>query len=192
MKRLIVVATTLVLSLLHVRAQDTIKTNPIIYTESLFGYSPLGAKGVDFGLSLSYQFKKSLFTVRGNTIADNFGILSDNAYGEIALLYGLRFIRSGHSLSTSIGISKNEHDELYTVGMFGTDVKNDFYWAIPYELNIKWFNKEKEKVAILGLFPIGNVTAFGGGAGFKLHGNVSKNPYLALAFVGGFGFHKRY
>ncbi|RYE24216.1 MAG: Uma2 family endonuclease, partial [Sphingobacteriaceae bacterium] len=51
-------------------AQDTVKTNPIIFGEDYLGGPIAGLSGLYAGASLNYQIKNSLLSLRASTIPD--------------------------------------------------------------------------------------------------------------------------
>ena len=185
-------------------SQDSLKTNPVIFMEGYIGRSVLAARGWNIGLSLNYQFKRNLITLRTTTIADRryigmerksdfFLSLPDlqNAYDDYAILYGSRFVKEGHSLSASFGLSYNQWTHFERIR--GKTQKFDSsYIGIPYEFTIKWFKKDKERYRIYGLIPVGKPTALGHSYGLKLYGNISKNSFVALGVSSSIGYHKKY
>lgn len=190
MKQAILLITCVVLFSVNSSAQDSAqikKTNPIIYAEVVLGYARTKIGYLEAGAAVNYQFKKNLLTVR-STIIFSF---NPDQYQEHAVLYGRRYIKGERSLSYSLGASWNRTD-LYDYSTFNTTKKKDVFLGVPFELNIKWFDEKKEKATILSYFPFGKQIAFGGGAGFKIQGNISKHSYVALGLVIGFGFHKQY
>lgn len=210
MKCLLTLFCAIYISTFQVFAQDTVKTNsivktnPIIFGEVFFGFTVAGISGIQGGYSLNYQIKSNLITVRATQIDDvkltviapiiPIPILIDQGYAnEYAVLYGLRSIKEGHSLSFSLGISQNTRVVKYN------DHKRNFlyqtsssYVGISYEFNIKWFKKNKERYRIYYVIPVGKSTSFGNSVGLKLSGNLSKNSYLAFGITLGLGFHKHY
>ncbi len=204
MKHLAVILCVITLFIGKIFAQDTVKTNPIIFGEGYFGAALAGLSGYYLGANFNYQVKNSLLTFRVSTIPDlDLKILSpiiplpyfvDNGHAdEYSLLYGLRKVKNGHSFSFSAGVS-------YNYRLVSTyDNNNQFlyqnqhnYAGLPFELNIKWFKKDKSRYRIYYVFPVGKPTGFGRSFGLKLSGNVSKYSYLAIGLVGGLGYHKHY
>ncbi len=186
--------------------RDTIpgKTNPIIYSELFTGLA--GGNGIGFiiGGELNHQLKNDLFTLKygyqtfakiGGT---SFGFIGFPTFKEtlknheIAVLYGKRYVKGGHSWSFSGGISKNYSD----VNQIENDMptlESQQYFGFPFEINIKWFKKEKKRFrAYYGIIPIGKPTSFGRSVGFKLYGNIGKYSYLGIGLNYGFGWHKSY
>ncbi|TDQ08914.1 hypothetical protein [Pedobacter metabolipauper] len=175
---------------------NQIKLNSIVFLEIYAGYSA----GVDGGLSLNYQYKKQLFSLRYSgsielsTDPDKFTWLfpfidRTELTTEVAALYGWRRITKGHSYSISAGVSQSHKTVEYADKTFGREVYN--YTGIPLEFNIKWFNKIKRD-RILGIFRVDKPTAFSGSIGFKLYGNISKFSTVGLGLTYGFGYHKVY
>ncbi len=210
MKHFLTLFSAICISTFQVFGQDTVKTNPVVKTnpiifgEVFFGFAVAGVSGVHGGFSLNYQIKKSLITLRATEIDDvkltvlapiiPIPILVDQGnLHEYAALYGLRFIKEGKSISFSLGVSQNTRIIKYN------DNNNNFqyqtqssYVGLPFELNVKWFKKNKERYRIYYVFPVGKPTSFGNSIGLKLSGNVSKNSYLALGINFGLGYHKHY
>ena len=184
--------------------QDSLKANPIIFMEGFVGGSVVGARGWNIGLSLNYQFKRNFLTVKGTSVmhwaynADEkksfiffpFPNLKNN-YDELAVLYGLRFIKEDHSLNLSLGLSHNWRTQYFRNEASREEIKSN-YIGLPYEFTIKWFNRDKERYRIYGLIPVGKPTALGHSYGLKLYGNISKNSYAAIGLASSFGYHKRY
>ncbi|HVZ24623.1 MAG TPA: hypothetical protein VG842_01125 [Sediminibacterium sp.] len=182
------------------------KQNPILFLESFFGAAGGDQiSGLALGGSLHYQHRLDLFSVRFSGILDlqpppdfnRTGVLIRlpgmyKSLGEVSLLYGKRWIRPGHSLSISAGLSEN---------FFGRrlDSTAQYNWlqsnntGIAWEANIKWFKKKKRPFHVYyGLIPLGRPTGFGRSYGLKLSGNISKTWYVGLAGTIGFGWHKKY
>jgi hypothetical protein len=175
---------------------SALKSNPIIYWEAFIG----PADGLLLGTALNYQFNKSLITARYSfTTKIDFGgdififlpsLEIKETYNELALLYGYRYIKDGHSLSVSSGLSYNAR-KFYSTQ---SNVYNDTYKYVgfPFEVNFKWFNAVKKRYRIYYIIPIGEPTAFSRSFGFKLTGNFSKFSYVGLGFTYGLGLHKVY
>ncbi len=187
----------------HVYAQ---KVNPIIYDEFGFGASFGKAPGLLLFNELNYQKNDNLFslrfsatielTLKGEALAP-FIIIpvfqQKSNSEELAVLYGKRLISKGHSFSFSLGLSANnfEQNRVDANGMVYKFQTN--YIGVPYECNIKWFNRRKERLSVFyGYIPIGRPTAFGSSLGFKLSGNISNYSYGAISLTLGFGWHKQY
>ena len=204
MKQLLLIFCITTFFLKSVFAQDSVKTNPIIFGEGYVGAALAGLSGYYWGANLNYQFKNNLFSFRFSTIPNlDLRIISpiiplpyfvDNGHAdEYSLLYGLRKIKDGHSFSFSVGVSYNyrlvnAYD--YNNQLLSQNKYN--YAGLPFEFNVKWFKKDKRRYLIYYFFPVGKPTGFGRSIGFKLSGNVSKYSYLAIGLVGGLGYHKHY
>jgi hypothetical protein len=180
--------------------QDTIiKSNPIIFAETFLGLSKGTAGGLGLGLEASYQFKSNLFSARyvGNVKIDNNGIISPvfplpdletrSTSEEFSILYGYRKISDGSAYSFSGGLSTNRY-------IFYLDKPNqqNFYIGFPFEANFQLFKKEKSRLRIYGLIPVGKPTALGSGFSVKAFGNISRNSYAGIAISYGFGYYKKY
>lgn len=180
------------------------KTNPIIFSDFHFGWAFLGADGLYGGFNINYQYKKNLFTLRYNAIADLAGrdpqlrklqiiaIEDQGHYQEYGMLYGRRYLTNTRGLSFSAGASFNYRVRKYPNAGSSKTITYDYYPGLPFELNVNWFKGRKRRFRIYHIIPVGEPTAFGASIGFKLHGNVSKNPYLALGIVYGLGMFKHY
>lgn len=180
------------------------KTNPIIYSDLHFGWSFLGATGIYGGVNINYQYKKNLFTLRYNTIADLagrdpqlkklqiFAVENQGHYDEYGILYGRRYLTNTRGLSFSAGASFNYRVRKYPKADGGKTITYAYYPGLPFEFNVNWFKGRKRRFRIYHIIPVGEPTAFGASIGFKLQGNVSKNPYLALGVVYGLGMFKHY
>ncbi|RYE24217.1 MAG: hypothetical protein EOP42_22480 [Sphingobacteriaceae bacterium] len=204
MKQAIIILCVIAFFIGRIFAQDTVKTNPIIFGEGYLGGPIAGLSGLYAGASLNYQIKNSLLSLRASIIPDwDLRILSpfiplpyfiDNGHAdEYSLLYGLRNIKNGHSFSFSTGVSYNyrlvktyDNDDRFL------DQTQHNYIGLPFELNVKWFKKEKKRYLIYYVIPVGKPTGFGRSFGLKLSGNLSKYSYLAFGIVGGIGYHKHY
>ncbi|MEZ4797967.1 MAG: hypothetical protein R2785_12460 [Flavobacteriaceae bacterium] len=176
------------------------KTNPIIFIEGLFGYANGNLSGLTVGGEINFQYKKDLFTfrVQNHSEAKSLWFFPVNLkfskinIDEYSLLYGKRFIDDNESYSISIGISNNiKHERVNENNEnFWT---NESYFGFPFELNIKWFKREKERYRILyGAVPVGKETGFGRSIGLKLYGNVAKTTYIGIGLTFGYGWHKKY
>ncbi len=193
-----------------VKTNAVVKTNPIIFGEGYIGAPIAGVSGIEYGLGLNYQIKRSLITARITEfdhtkldvvqIAFLFGIpisvpiVVDLGYTrEYAALYGLRKIKEGHSFSFSFGVSANTQVIKYYDSNYNFQYQTQkSYVGLPFELNVKWFKKNKERYRIYYLIPVGKPTGFGNSIGLKLSGNVSQYSYLAIGVDLGLGFHKHY
>lgn len=212
MKYLLTLFCAICISTFQVFAQDTVKTNsvvktnPIIFGEFYAGSAVAGVSGIEAGLGLNYQIKKSLITIRYTEIDHTklavvpivffigIPIVVDLGHAsEFAALYGLRSIKAGHSLSFSFGVSQNTHvvkcyDNNYNL----QSQTQSSYVGMPFEFNIKWFKKSKARYRIYYLIPVGKPSGFGNSIGVKLSGNISQYSYLALGINLGLGYHKSY
>lgn len=179
----------------HDRAfSQNFRENPIIFLDAYIGQAVGNAGGFSMGLGINYQVNKSFFTARalgtvkfgdGNYGSYNSALLFsiENSMGEVAVLYGLRTIENGHAYSFSLGASYNE---------FFDETGGYQYFGVPFEANFKWFKKEKKRLGLFGVIPIGEPTGFGESFGFKLFGNFSKQPYAGIGLSVGLGYHKVY
>ncbi len=182
------------------KAQD--KTNPIVFSDTFFGYSVGSSEGFNLGLNLNYQRKDDLFTVRYILLtkfehdpnAFIFPIFRELEHiNEFAFLYGKRFIKNSHSWSFSSGLSYvNRTTKSYDKNNNYTFEKSQLL-GIPFEINIKWFNSQKERYRVFyGLIPIGKPTGYARSIGFKLFGDVSKTSFIGIGLTYGSGWHKNY
>lgn len=168
------------------------KSNPIIYAEAFGGFSCMDYFGFAGGGEVNYQYKKSLFTLRYSHLAGyikrdsvfSFQNVQDN--DEYALMYGRRWIKNSHSFSVSTGISSNN---LKTTSR---DLENtryfryERYYAIPFEINFKWFKPKRKRQSNLIL------NAITPSVGFKIFGAISKNTFAGVGLTLGLGLNKEY
>lgn len=180
------------------------KDNPIVFAELLLGMAGGSANGPTIGVTVNYQEQKNLFTMRyiyQYEIETEFAVIGFVGFptfvnkgqsNEFSFLYGRRAVKDGRSLSFSGGISVN--NAIYNESQNNSVSNNDLtFIGFPFELNIKWFKKEKKQFrAYFGLIPIGKPTSFGRSFGFKLYGNLGKLSYVGVGINYGFGWHKRY
>lgn len=186
-----------------VKTNIVVKTNPIVFGEIGLGFALAGISGPQITFGFNYQIKHSLLTARYTGIADlklsvlapiiPFPILIQQGHAdEYAILYGLRSIKEGRSLSLSLGVSENVRIAKYTGFSNQQYINKSSYVGFPFELNVKWFKRKKERYKVYYIFPVGKPTGFGRSFGLKLSGNFSKYSYLAFGIVGGLGYHKHY
>tara|TARA_R110000850_G_scaffold147130_1_gene269307 strand:- start:19650 stop:20270 length:621 start_codon:yes stop_codon:yes gene_type:complete len=193
---------------INLHAQEKEETGPpIIFAEILFGGAGKinGNGGLLYGGELNYQYKKNLFSIRyiENSQLESdvlflspvtpFPVLKEkNNNKELSVLYGKRWIYEGSSLSVSGGISRNTYSSNLTDENNQRYKITDTYVGFPLEVNFKWFKSKKKRYRLYGLIPVGQPTSFGRNFGFKLVGNISKNSFVGLGLVYGFGIHKNY
>lgn len=184
--------------------QKSEKPNPVLFIESIVGYAGGSAHGPTIGAELNYQQRKNLFSLRyiyQMRFNFDFAVLGFVAFpivtkdlniNEISALYGYRTIKDGHSWSFSGGVSTNIASYKYkNDGVTSKDYET--FLGFPFEINIKWFKKEKKRFrAYYGLIPIGKPTSFGRSVGFKFYGNIGKVSYVGFGLNYGFGWHKSY
>lgn len=181
---------------------STLKSNPIIFAEVFFGFSGGRAGGWSLGAEQSYHIENNLFSVRyvGSAKFNNKGFASpfvpipiiegEATSEEFSILYGYRKIIDGDAFSIIGGISRNKYT--FYGNYENNTYKRDYYIGFPIELNYQFFKREKKRIYIYGIIPVGKPTGIGQGLGIKLIGNISRNPYLGLALNGGFGYFKKY
>ena len=181
------------------KAQD--KTNPILFTEMIIGYSNGSSKGLTGGGSLNYQRKNNLFTYRYLEVTNNKKVgqffyitlyTNVETIKEQALLFGKRYVEENISYSYSAGISYIDRDVLINDDKNVLEYENSKSIGFPFELNIKWFNSTKQRYRIYELIPIGKPVSFANSIGFKLYGDISKTSFFGLALTIGLGWHKNY
>lgn len=197
MKRFLL-AVLITFNTLNTSAQPASKK--IVFGEFLVGATT--NDGLAFGANLNYQIGLHLFTARYLTHRDFYNKLiaehADNEdlnvrshQDEWALLYGPRLNFERFSASLSAGISGS------VVSIVSSDVQANLnyrnrYIGVPYELNVKFFKKNKSRYRLYGLVPVGKPTSFGRSFGMKLFGNFSGQHYFGLGFSLGYGVHKFY
>ena len=199
MKHLFLLTGFIFLSFLIVNAQDTVKTNPIIYADAGLGIAAGDNSGILLNLGINYQVKKSLLTIRANAIGDNFpekivgpGPRRFSDLYEIGGLYGRRFIKNGHSLSFSAGLAFDDRPvAISTAGQVQQKFENR-YPAVPFEINMLWFRRNMQYNPLHRILKVNETWGYGGSIGVRLSGNVSRYSYVAIGVVAGLGVHKRY
>jgi hypothetical protein len=185
--------------------QDTLKSNPIIFSDFLIGYALGKAGGITISPTLNYQKNRILFTARYVGSASFFSIPNRQDFlfpflrktetksitEEFSLLTGYKtLISRGASISFSGGISRNKF-KYY--GPEGSDPEfRDYYLGVPFETSLLFFNRRKERFRIYGLIPVGKPNGLSNSYGLKLYGNISRNSFIGLGLNLGYGFHKKY
>ena len=204
MKKTAIVCSAFLIFVCNTYAQDSAKTNPIIFGDMVIGGTVAGLHGLLIGVSANYQIKHSFVTIKATHTTDPEPVIlspvlplpyfiNHEHTDEYGLLYGYRYIKNGFSFSFSAGVSYNDHAVNYYDRYNSlTATANNQYAGIPFEADVRWFKRRKERYRIFYFFPIGDSTGFGKSFGFKLSGNISKYSYLAVGIVGGLGFHKHY
>lgn len=194
MKKLI----TAVFCIFAIAANAQSESNPILFQEAFFGFADGTSKGMNIGINLNYQQKDDLFTVRYTNLIhlQQVGTLlfipiykEMENIEEVGILYGKRNIESNSSFSYSAGIAHINRTKYNEVT---NSYDNQTRIGIPFEVNFKWFNRNKERYRIYFLVPVGRPTAFCRSFGIKILGNVSKTSFVGLNISYGFGFHKYY
>ena len=216
MKSLILLPAIALLSSLKTFSQETLKTDtlkqliitgkthPIIYGGADIGAGLAGATGLEIGLSLNYQLRRQLFTVRyvgivnfsikaiGSPIPLFPGVQDNGSLEETGALYGHRYVNGGHAFSFSAGLSKSTRIIKNKDNIQLPPRIEDHYVGVPFEFNMMWFKSNKRRYRVYGLIPVGKPTGFGSSIGFKLGGNISKYSYLSLGLTSSLGYHKQY
>lgn len=177
------------------------KTNPILFLDGSAGYAVGKIEGPMFNIGLHYQHKNDLFTLRYQYVSgDDIGILApypfyelfriDEEINEYAVLYGKRYVYDNNALSFSLGAGYLDHKVASADNSRGYDHEGNI--GLPFEVNFKWFKREKAPYRIYGVIPVGGKTSFGNSFGFKLSGAVSKTSYIGIGLCFGIGYHKEY
>lgn len=174
------------------------KSNSIFFGDVVIGYTSGTVKGFSGGISINYQRKNNLFTVRFLETsriydADYFLLFFPyNVYSksikEYSFLIGKRFIKNNVAFHFSGGISKVNFKEIQDDNL----ISNVDYFGLPIEIGINWFNPQKERFRIFGLIPVGKPTSFGRSVGFKLYATIAKKSYVGLGLTFGLGRYKNY
>jgi hypothetical protein len=158
--------------------------HPAIYIEGGFGYTFAGLRGIEGNYSLNYQYKKSLFTLRGLGTASYrddpythqwFELYSQETGGlaEYSFLYGLRFVNNNQqALSFSAGIG-DDRRSLYSYDAHDNKtVTRENYFGVPFEANYQIFSRR-----------------FGASFGIKLFGDISQHSFAGIGVNLGLGYH---
>ena|GEM_PF-889246 len=179
------------------------KTSPIVFADVSLGYSVGTPEGLTGVFGVYYQHNNDLFSLRFLVVEDtstkNFAplipipiFITEDRVNEYSALYGKRYSSGGHAISFSagLGLVSREVMEKDNSGNHYYTTSNNI--GLPYEVNFKWFKREKAPYRIYGVLPIGGRTAFGNSFGFKLSGAVSKTSYIGIGLCFGIGYHKYY
>lgn len=155
--------------------------HPILYVDAGFGYTFAGLRGIEGNYSLNYQYKMSLFTLRGLGTASyrsdptKFIDLWSRETGGLAqysFLYGLRFSNNeGHAYSFSAGIA-DDRRSVYSYYDKIKTVARENYAGIPFEADYQWYTHR-----------------FGASFNIKFMGDVSKHSFAAIGVAMGLGYH---
>ena len=189
------------LFLLKINCWSQDQTNPVLYAELFGGYSIGSSSGWTGGIELNYQIHNSLITGRyvgltelkhvGNFIFPYY--IHIDKINELALLYGKRHTYGNHTISYSAGLSYVNREFIINNDYKYPSYDNQQSIGIPFEADIKWFKRKKERFRVVyGLVPIGKPTGFGRSIGFKLYGDISKTTFVGLGITFGLGWHKKY
>lgn len=179
------------------------KNNNIFFYEISSGGSFGDGGGGNAAFSINYQTKEHLFTYK---YSGTFKIDPESRFliafipfayiflplklEERALLYGKRYLRNEVSYSFSAGISYTDyHDEFVD---YDRATETGRFIGFPFEINARRFNREKSKLKLIGIIPIGKSNGFGMAGGIKLFGSLSKKSYIGIGLTMGFGYYKNY
>lgn len=184
-------------------SQEKKEGNSIFYADFLIGGSSITGGSLNAGLSLNYQNGKNLFTFRTNQskkLEDDFNLIfwfspftvldTEKTSSENSFMYGRRYIKNGFSYAFSIGVSFIRYNEIDNTDQ--EIISHENFIGLPLEISLHWFEKDKEKIKLFGLIPLGKKTGFGMSSGFKLYGTLSKKSYIGAGLVLGFGYYKNY
>lgn len=177
------------------------KTNPIVFLDANVGYAGGSSSGFINGASFNYQKSNDLFTIRTSQLIDSdLGYISPylplpifdvkETIIEYGLLYGKRYVYENRSFSFSAGIATIDRQLESKDNSTQEFSRKPLSIGFPFEVNIKWFNSEKEKYRIYGLIPVGKPTSFANSFGFKLIGDISKTSFIGIGLSFGIGYHK--
>jgi hypothetical protein len=200
------------------RAQDSLKVsqdslkinvkpNPVFFYEGYVGFAGANTAGWTAGVTVNYQFfRTDLLTARvgaflgyDTEVAMLGPIIGVPVYRrterivDYGLLYGKRWVRGGVSFSISAGVSAVHYEYLEKID-FDYHQREKNFIGTPFELNLKFFKKQKRRFRIYyGIIPVTKKkVSFGRSIGLKLVGNISKSSYTGFAISYGFGCHKKY
>jgi hypothetical protein len=179
-------------------AQDSLKTNPIIYADVAFSPFTSVKDGLLISGSFSYQAGANLFTLKATGIGhmDRFIFNPDfdgiDTYGEAALLYGRRWISGGHSFSFSAGLALEVQTAYYSYRGSPVTQSHTIYTGLPFEAEVLWFKARRRRSRAYYIFPYGKPTGFGSSMGLNIAGNVSAHSFISFGLVFGAGYFKRY
>jgi hypothetical protein len=179
-------------------AQDTLKANPILYTDLAFSSFTSVNNCLLFSGAFNYQACESLFTLRATGIG-HMDIIYFNAgpnigyvYGEAGLLYGRRWISGGRSISISAGLAAEGQTVAISYRGSSTTQTHTNYVGLPFEAEVLWFKARKRRSRAYYVFPYGKATGFGSSLGLNIIGNVSAHSFVSFGLVFGLGYFKQY
>lgn len=198
MKRACLVAVFIVLGSCRLFAQDSLKTNPIIYADMAFSAFTSVKDGLLFSGAFSYQDDDNLFTLKATGIGHMDRIIFNpdfdegHIYGEAGLLYGKRWISGGHSFSFSAGLALEGQTTYYSYHGSPETQTHTNYIGFPFEADVLWFKARKRRSRIYGIIPYGKPTGLGSSVGLNIAGNVSAHSFISFGIVFGVGEFRRY
>ena len=180
--------------------QDSIvkKPNPIVFGDLSLGYGNGSLKGLMGGVSLNYQSKNNLLTLRHLEIFrfDNIDFflifpynIESRSLKEYSILYGKRYLEEGTAYHFSGGFSYNTYQQKKDNEI----IAGESFVGFPMEAGISWFKNKKKRFRVFyGLIPVGKPTSFGRSIGFKIHANIARRSYVGMGLTFGLGWHKKY
>ena len=183
-------------------SSKTKKSNSIVYGEFFFGPSTIkGEDTFSWGLGLSYQYKKNIFTLRHTENLPALFVFNNVSEREkdteLAFLYGLRKIDQWASYNVSFGLSINKYTRIDEAQPYDLETTYN-YVGLPYDISFKFFKAKKRRYWLIFpaylpiIFPVGKPIAFGRSLGFKFFGNLSERSYFGFGVSYGFGWHRKY
>ena len=203
MKRKIIATIFIVFITTFCNSQEK-DSNSIFYSDFIIGSSTINGGSFNAGISLNYQNKKDLFSLKLNSSLDQndatlFNVIFPLATfftagvvsKEYSFLYGKRFVKDSFSYSFSIGTSYLVYYDLSGHFFGPLSINRENLLGVPVEFTMHWFDSKKERIKALGLFPIGKPTGFGISSGFKIYGTIAKKSYIGAGLIFGFGYYKR-
>lgn len=178
-------------------------TNPILFTEYYVGLAGGTSSGFLGGFNLNYQTKNNLYTARYTGVVNaqltgTFLIFpsfyNSETINEYAFLYGKRYIYDNHSFSYSAGVSIVNRNYLIDNSNNLKLYSDQNSFGFPFEVNVKWFKREKKPYSIFYRFKSSarRKVSIGQSFGFKLVGNISKTYFVGVGLNMGVGWHKIY
>ena len=203
MKKKIITTIFIVFITTLCNSQEETAGNQIFYADFMLGGSSISGGSLNSSFSLTYQNNKSLFTFKRGLSKkiENDGILvfyflpftvldTEINSSENSFMYGRRYIKNGFSYGFSTGVSFIKFNKINESSQ--EIISQEKFIGLPLELSLHWFNSNKEKIKLFGLFPIGKKTGFGLSGGFKVFSTISRKSYIGAGLTLGFGYYKNY
>ena len=198
MKPIYLFSVLILLSPYRLLAQNSHKTNPIIYGDLTFSPYTSVTDGLLFACDFNYQAGSNLFTLKGTGIGPMDKVIfnpdfdESDDYAEVAFLYGRRWISGGRSFSLSAGLAVEGQTIYYSYRGSTVTQNHANYIGLPFQAEVLWFRARKRRSRLYGIFPYGKPTGLGNSVGLNIAGNVSAHSFISFGVVFGLGCFRAY